>query len=117
MGLWIVNRKFAEKNPDVVVRFLAGAMDSAQLLNSDPGKASELIATGYQRRGRDYPAAVFKKGIPLIDFSLPIKQKYIDEIKKTFGFLKAKGRIKGNEPNWGKVITSSFLEKAKKIRK
>jgi hypothetical protein len=92
-------------------------MDSGQLLNSNPGKASDLIATGYQRRGRDYPAAVFKKGIPLIDFSSPIKQKYIDEIKKTFGFLKAKGRIKGNEPAWDRVISSSFLEKAKKIRK
>ncbi|MDH5748132.1 MAG: NrtA/SsuA/CpmA family ABC transporter substrate-binding protein [Rhodospirillales bacterium] len=117
MGLWIVNRKFAEKNPDAVVRFLAGAMDSGDLLNSDPGKASQLLATGYQRRGRDYPAGVFKDGIPLIDFSSPIKQKYIDEIKKTYQFLKAKGRIKGNEPAWNTLITSKYLDQAKKIRK
>jgi ABC-type nitrate/sulfonate/bicarbonate transport system substrate-binding protein len=117
MGLWVVNRKFAEKYPDRVVRFLAGAIDSGELLNSNPKKASQLIATGYQRRGRDYPANVFSLGIPLLDFSTPIKQLYIDEIKKTYKFLKAKGRIKGNEPAWDKIINTSYLEKAMKIRK
>jgi len=114
---WLVNRAFAEKNPDVVVRFLAGAMDAQALLNKDPKKASKLIATGYQRRGRDFPAEVFELGIPLMDFDSRIQPKHLDEIKRTYKFLKARGRIKGSEPDWSKAIATGYLEKAKAIRK
>lgn len=114
---WLVNRAFAQKNPDVVARFLAGAMDAQALLNKDPKKASKLIATGYQRRGRDFPAKVFELGIPLMDFDAGIQPKHIDEIKRTYEFLKSKGRIKGSEPDWSKVVTTRYLDQAQAKRK
>jgi len=117
MGLWIVNRKFAEKNPKIVARFLAGVADSGDLLNTNPDKAAKFISIGYKRRGRDYPPELFRIGIPLMDFSTPIKPKYVSEIKKTFAALKKRGRIKGSEPNWGDLITEKYLKEAQKIRK
>lgn len=114
---WLVNREFAEKNPDVIVRFLAGAMDAQKLLGTNAEKASKMISTGYQRRGRDYPAEVFKLGIPLINFDTAVDAKHLDEIKRTYNFLKERGRIRGTEPDWSRVIDLSYLEKAKKIRK
>ena len=114
---WLVNRAFAEKNKDVVVRFLAGAMDAQNLLNTDPKKASRLIATGYQRRGRDFPAEVFELGIPLMDFDSRVQKKHIDEIKRTYHFLKSKNRVKGPEPDWSKVVTTEYLDLAQAKRK
>jgi len=56
-------------------------------------------------------------GSSFVDFSTPIKPKYVSEIKKTFAALKKRGRIKGSEPNWGDLITEKYLKEAQKIRK
>lgn len=114
---WLANRAFAEKNPDVLVRFLAGAMDGQDLLMKDPKKSAELISIGYKRRGRNMPAKVFELGIPLMDFNPLIPKARVDEIKRTYKFFKKRGRVKGSEPNWKKLIVSNYLEKAQAIRK
>ncbi len=114
---WLANRAFAEKNPDVLVRFLAGAMDGQDLLMKDPKKSAELISRGYKRRGRNMPAKVFELGIPLMDFNPLIPKARVDEIKRTYKFFKKRGRIKGPEPNWKKLIVTNYLEKAQAIRK
>lgn len=116
-GFWLVNRKFAEKNPDKVVRFLAGAMDSSDVLNNDPGAAAKNIAAGYKVRGFDYGAEVFQGGIHLSDYSVPIKPSNIATVKNTYKFFKGKGRIKGDEPDWNELINNQFLERAKAARK
>lgn len=114
---WLANRAFADKNPDVLVRFLAGAMDGQDLLMKDPKESAKLIARGYKRRGRKIPAKVFELGIPLMDFNPLIPQERIDEIKRTYKFFKKRGRVKGAEPAWNKLIVTRYLKKAQAIRK
>jgi sulfonate transport system substrate-binding protein len=117
MGFWLVNRKFAEKNPDKVVRFLAGALDAQELLTNNPADAAKLVARGYAARGRGLPISVFEMGIPSMTYSPDVTRKMVDELKLTYRFLKEKGRLKGAEPNWNDVIRTDFLERAKDLRK
>jgi ABC-type nitrate/sulfonate/bicarbonate transport system substrate-binding protein len=114
---WMVNRAFAEKNPDIVVRFLAGALDAQELLSTNVKESAVLISKGYKKRGRDMPPQVFEKGIELMDFSPDITPDKYAEMHRTYEFFKAKGRIKGPEPDWKSLFKTEYLEKAKKIRK
>lgn len=114
---WLASRAFAEKNPDLLVRFLAGTMDGQDFLMKDPKKSAQLISRGYKRRGRDMPPEVFEMGIPLMDFDPRILPERIEEIKRTYLFFKEKGRIKGQEPNWEELITTEYLKKAQAMRK
>jgi len=116
-GFWLVNRDFAEKHPDIVVRFLAGAIDQADLLTNHPDAAAKNISDGYKARGHEYSPDVFVGGLPLFDFGVPIKKEYIDDVKETYEFFKANGRIKGDEPNWSILFNQDFLKKAEAIRK
>ena len=116
-GYWMVNRAFAEKHPDVVVRFLAGACDAQELLTKDVKKSAVLVSKGYKKRGRNMPPDVFEKGIELMDFSPDITPDKYEEMHRTYEFFKKKGRIKGPEPDWKSLFKTGYLEKAKKIRK
>ena len=117
VGFWLVNRKFAEENPDIVVRFLAGAMDAQDMLIKDPKASAQNISNGYKVRGFDYSADVFLGGLPLFDFNWPIKDLHIDTVKNTYAFFKKKGRIKGDEPDWNNLFSTEFMKKAEAIRK
>ena len=117
LGFWLVNRKFAEEHPDVVVRFLAGAEDQADLLTQHPDQAAKNISAGYKARGHNYGPEVFEGGLPLFDFGIHIKDEYIKDVKDTYAFFKANGRIKGDEPNWSTLFNTDYLKKAEAIRK
>ena len=116
-GYWMVNRAFAEKHPDVVVRFLAGALDAQQLLATDVKKSAVLISKGYKKRGRNMPPEVFEMGIKLMNFDPDITPDKYEEMHRTYEFFKKKGRIKEVEPDWKSMFKTEYLEKAKKIRK
>lgn len=114
---WVVTRAFAEKHPDVVVRFLAGALDAQDMLAKDPKKSAQLISKGFKGRGKYMPPKILEMGIPLLSYAPNITPDKIDELRRTFEFFKKKGRIHGEEPAWQKVINKSYLEKAQAIRK
>ncbi|MBW1772121.1 MAG: NrtA/SsuA/CpmA family ABC transporter substrate-binding protein [Deltaproteobacteria bacterium] len=114
---WVVTRAFAEKHPDVVVRFLAGALDAQDMLAKDPKKSAQLISRGFKRRGKYMPPEVLEMGIPLLSYAPNITPDKIDELKRTFAFFKKKGRIQGEEPVWQNVINTGYLAKAQAIRK
>jgi len=114
---WAVTRDFAVKHPDVVARFLAGALDAQALLESDPKKSAQLISGGFKRRGKYMPPQVLEMGIPLLDYSPEIPLDKIEELKRTYAFFKAKGRIKGSEPEWGRFIKTEYLKKARALRR
>ena len=73
VGFWLVNRKYAEENPDKVVRFLAGAMDAQEMLTNNPKASAQNISTGYKVRGFDYSADVFLSGLQLFNFDWQIE--------------------------------------------
>lgn len=114
---WVVTRAFAEKHPDVVVRFLAGVLDTQDMLAKDPKKSAQLISRGFKRRGKYMPPEVLEMGIPLLSYTPDITPDKIDELSRIFGVFKKKGRIHGEEPAWQNVINAGYLEKAQAIRK
>jgi ABC-type nitrate/sulfonate/bicarbonate transport system substrate-binding protein len=114
-GHWLVNRKYAEKNPDVVVRFLAGAIDAQELLANNPRVAAILLSRALAKRGRKLPPEVFTIGLGDFDFSPVSGPRHLAELKIAFNSLKARGRIKGAEPNWSSVIRHDFMQKALKL--
>ena len=114
---WVVTRAFAQKHPDVVVRFLAGALDAQDMITKNPKKSAQLISEGFKRRGKYMPPEVLEMGIPLLSYAPNITPDKIDELGRTFRFFKKKGRIHGEEPAWQKIIKTGYMEKAQAIRK
>lgn len=114
---WAVTQGFAQKNPDMVVRFLAGVLDTQDMLAKDPKKSAQLISRGFKGRGKYMPPEVLEMGIPLLSYSPNITPDKIEELRKTYAFFKKKGRIQGGEPAWRNVINTGYLEKAQAIRR
>ncbi len=111
-GHWLVNRRYAEKNPDVVVRFLAGAIDAQELMTNNPQIATRLISRALARRGRKILPEVFAIGFGDFNWNPMSGSRHLEEMRKAYRMLKGRGRLKGPEPKWSDVITDKYMKKA-----
>ena len=116
-GHWLANRAFAEKNPDTVVRFLAGAFDVQEMLQNNPRVAAQLISKGLARRGRQLPPEVVAIGMDEFDWNPVPDPRVLPELGKAFQFLKAAGRVKGAEPDWAALMPDTYWKKALEFRR
>jgi ABC-type nitrate/sulfonate/bicarbonate transport system substrate-binding protein len=55
-----LNRGWAEKNHDAAVAFMRSIVEASDLINKDPGKASDLVAA-YLKLDKDLTASLMKK--------------------------------------------------------
>lgn len=112
-GGWLVNRAFAEKHPDLIVRFLAATIEAQTILQEEPGRAAELIATRLQRNGRDITAGVIAAGIGDFDYS-PVfdPARSVSVYEAVFATLVAEGRASGNTPDFASAILPDFYAQA-----
>jgi hypothetical protein len=115
-AVWIVHKDFARKNPDTVVRFLAGVMDAAELMENYKWVASEIISTGYAKRGRRIPASVFVNGLGVFRYTPYFDDFIRDDFPENWKFLTRKKKVRGPEPNWNEVINTDFLRRAQALR-
>lgn len=114
-NLWMVHKKYAEKNPDTVARFMAGIMDAQYELENNQWIAAKLISDAYATRGRRVPPQVFYNGLPTIHY-IPWAEDVLESLKVRWKFLVEKKKIRGKMPNWSELINLRYLKMADKIR-
>lgn len=114
---WVVNKKFAEKNPDTVVRFLAGILDAQEMLTNEPEKAAEALSQAFKKRGRDLSPDVFFIGLDAFDFGADITERHMENFPVLHQGLVDAGRLKSAAPDYTTFVDTSYLEKAKELRK
>lgn len=115
---WVVNRAYAQKNPDIVVRFLAATIDAQEILVNDPARAAKLIEQGLQKRGRDLTADLLEPGIAAGDFdyrsSMDVDRK-VAVFNAVFDSLKANGKLRGDRPDFSKGVMPNFHKQAEAL--
>lgn len=115
-SVWVANRKFAEANPDVVVRFLAAATEAQNILVNDPDRAAELLEMAAKARGLDLSKDVIRPGIDDFDFTPRLDASEIDSIlSEVFDSLKAEGKLRGDKPDFSKAIMGDYFTKAQEM--
>jgi ABC-type nitrate/sulfonate/bicarbonate transport system substrate-binding protein len=115
---WVVNKKFAEKHPDIVVRFLAGVLDTQDLLANKPKKAAEILSRGFKKRGQDLSPEVFLIGLEDFDFGADITTRHMENFPKIFQNLVKEGWLSPDAaPDYSSLVDTRYLEKAKELRK
>jgi sulfonate transport system substrate-binding protein len=114
-SFYMVHQEFADKNPDTIVRFLAGVMDAQYELENNRWIASKLISDAYASRGRRIPPEVFYNSLSTIRF-VPWTDDIKGSMSSEWGFLAQKGKVRGKEPDWNKIINTDFLKRADQLR-
>lgn len=105
-------RTFAEKNRDLIVRFLAAHLEKTRLIQEQPEKAANLAAEYANATGFSVDPEAFLSIFRRIDFSLEVTEDDLASIRDTVKFLHDAGQI-SNEPEI--VYDPSFLEEAKAL--
>lgn len=85
MGAVIVNKAFAEENPDVVAKFMEEYKASVDFVNAQPQEAGLLI----EKHGILPKAALATKAIPNCNITLLTAQESKDDLMKFYEILKA----------------------------
>lgn len=105
-----VNKRFAENNEELVVKFLAGQLKKAEMIKNDPHQAALYAAEGASQRGIEVSADAFELIFKRIDFSIDFQDDLIEDLKNTAAFLLEQGKIDQiPEFYWD----NKYLEKAK----
>lgn len=110
---WVVNRAFAEENPEVVVKFLAATMDAQNILVNDHEEAARLLEVGMQKRGRDLTADILKMGLADFDYAPSMDaDRKVRVFNGVFDSLKSAGKLRGDRPDFSTALMPDFHDKA-----
>lgn len=113
---WVVNRKFAEANPDIVTRFVAATIEAQNILVNDPSRAAMLIEKGMQKLGRKISAQQLQPGFVDFNYSPEFDtQKSVKVFQDVFKGLAAEGKLSGEQPDFAALMMPQFYERAVKL--
>lgn len=110
---WVVNRKFAEHNPDLVVRFLAAAIEAQNILQFDHERAAKLLEQGLRKNGRNLTAQQLQPGLTDFNYA-PIfdTEKSVRILNDAFNELVAEGKQRGKKPKFEDTMLPQFFSNA-----
>lgn len=107
-----VNKRFAEQNRELIVKFLAAHLKKAQMIKEHPELAAQYAAQAAKEKGIEITQAAFQLIFERIDFSLVFDETLIDDLTETAQFLLDQGKIR-KIPDF--YIDTSYLEEAKAL--
>lgn len=114
---WTVRKAFADKNPDVLSRFLAATVDAQELISKSPRKGAELLSQGLKKLGRDLPVEVLEIGINDFVYEHGLTDKKAQVFDAIFTALKARGKYRGDKPDFTQFFNDKYYKAALKLRK
>jgi len=113
-NFYLVNREFADKNPDTVTKFVASLIDLAKLIENRPDEAGKLAAQAISQKG----VAVDPKALELSFTRLTVDRKVTDdliaELVPIAESMKDANRIKA-VPDFKALVDDRFYVEAMKI--
>lgn len=106
---YLVNRRFADANPDAVSRVLAAAHEESEFIRSNPEEAGKLAADFIKKKGVNTDARALSLALSRIDVSLEIKDAMIAEMMPIAVSMKAANKIR-EIPDFNALVNNKFYQ-------
>lgn len=113
-NFYFVSRKFAEANPKAVAQFLAGLIDLARTVRTDPAQASTLASEHVGQRGVSVPKEAMELAFSRIQIGRKVGEDLIAELVPIAESMKASNRIQ-TVPDFMRLVDNSFYEEAERL--
>jgi len=112
----LVNRKFADANPDAVARYIATLMDLGELITNNPKEAAKLAAGQISKKGVSVDPKALELSFTRIKMDPKVTDALLSELVPVAEAMKAAGKISA-VPDFKKLVRMSFYEKALELKK
>jgi NitT/TauT family transport system substrate-binding protein len=111
----LVNRKFADANPDTVARYIATLIDLGELISGDPKEAAKLAAGQISKKGVSVDPKALELSFTRIKMDPKVTDELLSELNPVAESMKGAGKI-GAVPDFKKLVRMDFYERAVKLR-
>ncbi|MCW5773071.1 MAG: NrtA/SsuA/CpmA family ABC transporter substrate-binding protein [Rhodospirillaceae bacterium] len=109
-GFWVASKAFAEQHPEVLGRFFGAVAECLDALTTNPQKMSVLVAKRMAAAGQRVTAAVFEQSIRNNVWNPTFTDGIRRDLIAEWNAQKAKGRVRGDAPDWDTVMTKRFID-------
>ena len=111
----LVNRKFADANPEAVARYIATLIDLGELISGDPKEAAKLAAAQISKKGVSVDPKALELSFTRIKMDPKVTDELLSELVPVAESMKGAGKI-GAVPDFKKLVRMEFYEQAVKLK-
>ena len=111
----LVNRKFADANPEAVARYIATLIDLGELISSNPQEAAKLAAGQISKKGVSIDPKALELSFTRIKMDPKVTDALLAELIPVAESMKGASKI-GAVPDFKKLVRMDFYEQAVKLR-
>ena len=111
----LVNRKFADANPEAVARYIATLIDLGELITNDPKEAAKLAAAQISKKGVSVDPKALELSFTRIKMDPKVTDELLSELVPVAESMKGAGKI-GAVPDFKKLVRMDFYEQALKLK-
>ncbi len=111
----LVNRKFADANPEAVARYIATLIDLGELISSNPQEAAKLAAGQISKKGVSIDPKALELSFTRIKMDPKVTDALLSELVPIAESMKTASKI-GAVPDFKKLVRMDFYEQAVKLR-
>ena len=110
----LVNRKFADENPEAVIRYIATLVDLGNLIRTKPDEAAELAAGEISKKGIKVEPKALELALTRIKMDPKVTDELLNELVPVAESIKAAGKI-GSVPDFKKLVRTTYYDQAIKL--
>jgi NitT/TauT family transport system substrate-binding protein len=110
----LVRRDFADENPEIVTKFMASLIDTAELVKQNPEKAGQLAAETISERGVQVDPKALELSFTRIHLDREVTDDLIAELIPIAESMLKAGKI-DHVPDFKSLVNRTFYEDAIKI--
>lgn len=110
----LVSRKFADENPEAVVRYIASLIDLGNLIRTKPDEAAKLAAGEISKKGVQIDPKALELALTRIKMDPKVTDQLIGELVPVAESMKAAGKI-GSVPDFKKLVRTTYYDQAVKL--
>lgn len=111
----LVNRKFADANPEAVARYIATLMDLGELISGNPKEAAKLAAGQISKKGVSVDPKALELSFTRIKMDPKVTDELLSELIPVAEAMKGAGKISA-VPDFKKLVRMDYYEQAVKLR-
>jgi ABC-type nitrate/sulfonate/bicarbonate transport system substrate-binding protein len=110
----LVSRKFADENPEAVVRYVATLIDLGDLIRAKPDEAANLAAAEISKKGIVIEPKALQLALTRIKMDPRVTDELLGELVPVAESMKAAGKI-SNVPDFKKLVRTTYYDQALKL--
>lgn len=107
----LVSRSFADKNPDVVAKYIATLIDLADFIKNEPAEAGKLAADKISQSGVKVDPSAIELSLTRIKMDPAVTDKLLNELIPVAKSMAAAGKIPA-VPDFKSLVRTDLFDKA-----